>query len=170
MQIEKDIVVSIHYRLTDDDQQEIENSFGDVPMNYLHGRNTMIPGLEAALEGKGPGDELKVTITPEDGYGPYNENLKQEVPAEAFAGLDAEAGMQFTADTDQGPMPVTVIEVTEDTITVDGNHPFAGKTLHFEVEVVEVRGATPTELEQGHLNGQGDCGHDHGEGESCGSH
>jgi len=170
MQIEKDIVVSVHYRLTDDNQQEIENSFGDIPMEYLHGHNTMIPGLEAALEGKQPGDQLKVSITPEDGYGPYNENLKQEVPAEAFAGLDAEAGMQFTADTDQGPMPVTVIEVTEDTITVDGNHPFAGKTLHFEVEVVEVRGATPTELEQGHLNGQGDCGHDHGEGESCGSH
>jgi len=170
MQIEKDIVVSVHYRLTDENQQEIENSFDDIPMSYLHGHNTMIPGLEAALEGKQAGDKLNVTVEPNDGYGEYNEALKQEVPSEAFAGLEPEPGMQFTADTDQGPLPVTVINVTDETVTVDGNHPFAGKTLHFDVEVVELRDATPVELENGHLQGEGGCGHDHAEGESCGSH
>ncbi|MGB0898988.1 MAG: FKBP-type peptidyl-prolyl cis-trans isomerase [Psychrobium sp.] len=168
MHIEKDIVVSLHYRLTDDQQQEIENSFGDVPMSYLHGHNTMIPGLEAAVEGKQAGDRLDVTITPENGYGEYVEERKQKVPVAAFEGLDPQPGMQFTADTDQGPMPVTVIEVTDEHVTVDGNHPFAGQTLHFEVEIVELRDATPTELEHGHLHQEGGCGHDHGEGESCG--
>ncbi|MDP2559789.1 peptidylprolyl isomerase [Psychrobium sp. 1_MG-2023] len=161
MQIEKNIVVSIHYRLTDDNQQEIENSFGDIPMSYLHGHNTMIPGLESELEGKQAGDKLNVTVTPENGYGEYSDGLKQQVPADAFAGLDPEPGMQFTADTDQGPMPVTVVDVNEEFVTVDGNHPFAGQTLHFEVEVVELRDATPTEIEHGHLHGHGDCDHDH---------
>lgn len=162
MQIEKDIVVSIHYRLTDDQQQEIENSFGDVPMTYLHGHNNLIPGLESELNGKQAGDKLQVTVSPENGYGPYNEALKQEVPAEAFAGLDPKPGMQFTADTENGPMQVAVLAVSEQTVTVDGNHPFAGQTLNFEVEVTELRDATPVELEHGHIHsGGGSCGSDH---------
>lgn len=172
MQIEKDIVVSIHYRLTDDQQQEIENSYGDVPMIYLHGHNNLIPGLESVLDGKQPGDKLSVTVAPEDGYGPYNEALKQQLPVDAFAGLDPKPGMQFTADTENGPMQVTVLEVTDETVTVDGNHPFAGKTLHFDVEVTEIRDATPTELEHGHIHGGGCCGgsheHEHDEAaDSC---
>jgi len=167
MHIEKNIVVSLHYRLTDDKQQEIENSFGDVPMIYLHGHNTMIPGLEAAVEGKQAGDKLDVTISPENGYGEYVEERKQQVPVDAFEGLDVEVGMQFTADTDQGPMPVTVVEVADEFVTVDANHPFAGQTLHFEVEIVELRDATPTEIEQGSLYQESSCGHDHDAGESC---
>lgn len=169
MHIEKDIVVSLHYRLTDETEQEIENSFGDIPMQYLHGHNTMIPGLEAAVEGKQAGDKLNVTVSPEDGYGEYIEERKQQVPAVDFDGLEPQPGMQFTADTDQGPMPVTVVEITDEFVTVDGNHPFAGKTLHFEVEIVELRDATPPELEHGHLHQEDGCGHDHSEGESCGS-
>ena len=138
-------------------------------MMYLHGHNTMIPGLETALEGKQAGDKLEVTISPEDGYGEYVEERKQQVPADAFEGLDAEVGMQFTADTDQGPMPVTVVEISEEFVTVDGNHPFAGQTLHFDVEIVEIRDATPTEKENGSLYEEGGCGHDHSEGESCSS-
>lgn len=165
MHIEKDIVVSLHYRLTDDQQQEIENSFGDVPMTYLHGHNTMIPGLESALEGKQAGDKLEVTISPENGYGDYVEERKQQVPVEAFDGLEAEVGMQFTADTDQGPMPVTIVEISKEFVTVDANHPFAGQTLHFDVEIVEIRDATPTEKENGGLNQSSCCDSD--EGESC---
>jgi FKBP-type peptidyl-prolyl cis-trans isomerase SlyD len=156
MHIEKDIVVSIHYRLSDE-QQEIENSFGDVPMVYLHGHNNLIPGLETELESKQAGDQFSVTVAPEDGYGEYNEALKQEVPAESFAGLDPKPGMQFTADTENGPQQINVIAVTDEFVTVDGNHPFAGKTLSFEVEVVELRDATPTELEHGHIHAGGGC-------------
>ncbi len=169
MHIEKDLVVSIHYRLTDDDQNEIENSFGDIPMSYLHGHDTMIPGLETALEGKFAGDKLQVTVAPENGYGDYEEGLKQQIPASSFDGLDAAVGLQFIAETEHGERQVTVVEISDEFITVDGNHPFAGKTLHFEVEVVELRDATPIELEQGHLFQEGGCGHDHSEGESCGS-
>ena len=155
--VEENMVVSIHYRLTDDQQQEIENSYGDVPMIYLHGHNNLIPGLESVLDGKQAGDQLSVTVAPEDGYGEYNDALKQQLPSEAFAGLDPKVGMQFTADTDNGPMQVNVLEVTDETVTVDGNHPFAGKTLHFEVEVTEIRDATPTELEHGHIHSGGGC-------------
>ncbi|NRA72947.1 MAG: peptidylprolyl isomerase [Gammaproteobacteria bacterium] len=162
MHIEKDIVVSIHYKLFDDQQQEIENSYNDdIPMQYLHGHNNLIIGLEKELEGKQPGDRLSVTVSPEEGYGAYEEAMKQQLPSSDFEGLNPEVGMGFTAETDSGPMPVTVTEVTEETVTVDGNHPFAGKTIRFEVEVTEIRDATPTELEHGHLHSGECCGGDH---------
>ncbi|NRA54211.1 MAG: peptidylprolyl isomerase [Gammaproteobacteria bacterium] len=157
MHIEKDIVVTLHYRLSDG-QQEIENSFDDgVPMVYLHGHNNLITGLESELTGKQPGDQLSVTVAPEDGYGAYDESLKQDVPIESFAGLDPQPGMQFTADTENGPQQINVLAVNDEFVTVDGNHPFAGKTLSFEVEITELRGATPTELEHGHIHAGGGC-------------
>ncbi|NRA83472.1 MAG: peptidylprolyl isomerase [Gammaproteobacteria bacterium] len=157
MHIEKDIVVSIHYRLNDDQGNEIENSFGNEPMVYLHGHNNMIPGLEKELEGKQPGDQFKVSVSPEDGYGPYVDGLKQQIPSEGFEGLDPKIGMEFTADTENGPIQVRVLEITEEFVTVDGNHPFAGKTLHFDVDITEIRDATPTELDHGHIHAGGGC-------------
>ena len=163
MQIENNLVVSLHYKLSDDQGKEIENSFGDVPLVYLHGNQNLIPGLENALTGKQAGDQFSVTVSAEDGYGEYHEALKQEVPAAAFEGLDPQPGMQFTAETDQGPRVVTVVDVNDEVVTVDGNHAFAGMTLHFDVEVIELRDATEEELAHGHVHGAGGCGHDHGD-------
>lgn len=150
MQIANDTVVSMDYTLTDDDGQVIDSSEGREPLAYLHGHNNIIPGLEEGIVGKRAGDELQVTVAPEEGYGLYQDALVQEVPREAFAGMDPiEPGMSFRADSSTGPLVVVVLEVNEDTVTVDGNHMLAGKTLHFSVAIREVRAATEEELAQG---------------------
>lgn len=160
MKISQNKVASIEYTLTDDSGDVLDTSEGGEPLAYIHGMGNIIPGLEAALEGKEVGDSLKVTVAPEDGYGEQNDALVQQVPREMFQGVDEiEIGMQFHAQTAQGLTVITVTEVIEDLITVDGNHPLAGKTLNFDVKVVEVRDATEEELEHGHAHGAG--GHHH---------
>ncbi|MBY5922831.1 peptidylprolyl isomerase [Ferrimonas balearica] len=165
MKIDANTVVTLHYRLTDDQGQLVEESFGAEPMQYLHGAHNLIPGLERELDGKQAGDTLSATVAPADAYGEYEESLKQDVPLEAFGGIDdIVPGMRFMAETDQGPRPVVVTEVKDESVVVDGNHPMAGQTLHFEVEVVEVREATAEELAHGHVHAAGGCGG------GCGSH
>ncbi|WP_297922934.1 peptidylprolyl isomerase [uncultured Agitococcus sp.] len=160
MQISNDNVVSIAYTLTNDEDQVIDTSEGGAPLVYLHGAQNIIPGLENALVGKQVGDKLKVSVEPAEGYGEYQAELVQVVPKRMFAGVDnIEAGMQFHAQTDYGMQIVTVAAVEGEDITVDGNHPLAGQTLHFEVEVVDVRAASKEELEHGHVHGEG--GHHH---------
>lgn len=160
MKISQNKVASIEYTLTDDSGDVLDTSVGGEPLAYIHGMGNIIPGLEAALEGKEVGDSLKVTVAPEDGYGEQNDALVQQVPREMFQGVDEiEIGMQFHAQTAQGLTVITVTEVVEDLITVDGNHPLAGKTLNFDVKVVDVRDATEEELEHGHAHGAG--GHHH---------
>jgi len=150
MQIAHNTVVSIDYTLTSDSGEVIDSSRGREPLAYLHGHGNIIPGLEKAIEGKGAGDELDVTIQPEEGYGPYREELVQDVPREAFGEVDEiSPGMSFRAESDAGPMTVTVRAVDEDTVTVDGNHMLAGKVLNFSVAIREVRAATTAEIEQG---------------------
>jgi FKBP-type peptidyl-prolyl cis-trans isomerase SlyD len=106
------------------------------------------------------GDKLTVTVEPEDTYGHRNDEQTQTVGKEMFEGIDnIEVGMQFQADSSSGPAIVTVTEVNEDTITIDGNHPLAGEQLTFDVEVMEIRSATETEMEHGHIHGSG-CNHD----------
>ncbi|MBY5993453.1 peptidylprolyl isomerase [Ferrimonas balearica] len=169
MKIDANTVVTLHYRLKDSQGQLVEESFGAEPMQYLHGANNLIPGLESELAGKQAGDALSATVAPEAAYGEYVEALKQEVPLAAFQGVDDIApGMRFMAETDQGPRPVVVTEVKDDVVVVDGNHPMAGQTLHFDVEVVEVREATAEELAHGHVHAAGGCGHDHDDHECCG--
>ncbi|QKK03284.1 MAG: peptidylprolyl isomerase [Pseudomonadota bacterium] len=150
MQIANNTVVSIDYTLTGDDGQVIDSSEGREPLVYLHGHQNIIPGLEKAIEGKTEGDELEVAVEPEEGYGPYRDELVQAVPREAFAGVDkVEPGMSFRAESNAGPMTVVVREVGDDTVTVDGNHMLAGQVLKFSVAVRSVREATETEIQQG---------------------
>lgn len=160
MQISDKKVVSIHYTLTNDAGEVIDSSEGREPLPYLAGAGNIIPGLENALNGKSAGDKLEVSVTPEEGYGERHEQMIQEVPRSAFEGVDdIQVGMHFQAQSDHGPVSVVVTALTDDTVTVDGNHPLAGENLNFAVEVMEVRDATEEELEHGHVHGPG--GHQH---------
>lgn len=153
-------VVAIEYTLKDNDGVTIDSSEGRGPLMYIHGIGALVPGLEEALEGKTKGDHLDVQIAPEKAYGIRNEQLVQSVPKEGFpTEQPLQVGMQFQAQTPQGPVIVTVVEIQDKHLVVDGNHPLAGITLNFDVNVVEVREATPEELDHGHVHGPG--GHQH---------
>lgn len=158
--INKDTVVLFNYTLTNDKGEVLDKSQGE-PLAYLHGHHNIIPGLESQLEGKSAGDKLIAIVEPADAYGEYQAEAVQEVPRANFQGVDdIQVGMQFQSQTSDGQvMLVTVKDVTEDTVTVDANHPLAGERLTFDVEIVELRPATSEELEHGHVHGQG--GHHH---------
>ncbi len=174
MKIEKNVVVSLAYQVKLEDGIVVDQSTVEAPLDYLHGHNNLITGLEKELEGKVAGDKFTATIAPEDAYGEHSDDLVQRVPADVFQGVDEiEVGMRFLADTDQGPIPVEITEVDGDEVVVDGNHMLAGHTLTFDVEVVAVREATAEELEHGHVHQAGGCGghgHDHDDHECCGGH
>lgn len=160
MQAADNCVVVIHYTLTDDSGETLDSSRGGEPLAYLQGFGNIIPGLENALAGKQAGDCLKVSVAPGEGYGLRDEGMVQVVPRAAFGGApDLEVGMQFHAQTPAGVRVVTIAKVEGDEVTVDGNHPLAGATLHFDVEITEVRAATEEELAHGHVHGPG--GHHH---------
>lgn len=160
MQAAENSVVSIHYTLTNTRGDVLDSSRGGDPLVYLHGAGNIIPGLEKALAGKQAGDKLNVSVAPAEGYGERDDSLVQQVPRRAFQGVaQIEPGMSFQAQSSQGPMRVTVTAVTGDMVTVDGNHPLAGETLNFDVEITEVRAATLEELAHGHVHGPG--GHHH---------
>lgn len=160
MQIAHDSVALIDYTLTNDAGEVIDSSNGGEPLAYLHGHQNIIPGLEKALLGKTVGDSLKVSIAPAEGYGEVNPSLVENVPSNLFQGVEQiEVGMQFHAQTGGGMQVITVTAVEGDTVTVDGNHPLAGQTLHFDVTVKEVRVASQEELDHGHVHGAG--GHHH---------
>jgi len=154
MQAAENKVVSIHYTLTDEQGTTLDSSEGREPLSYLHGSGNIIPGLEKALEGKTAGEKLNVKVSAEDGYGERNEELVQQVPMEAFQGVDnVEPGMQFEAQAPDGNvLRVTVTEIGEEQVTVDANHPLAGHELNFDVEVAEVREPTQEELDHGHVH------------------
>ncbi|NZA27378.1 peptidylprolyl isomerase [Luteimonas sp. SJ-92] len=153
MEIAAERVATIHYTLTDENGQVIDRSPESQPLSYLHGAGNIVPGLEKALDGKKPGDAVEVDVKPEEAYGPRNEALVQAVPREAFKGVDAvEPGMQFKAQTERGPLLVTVVEVGEAQVKIDGNHPLAGRKLHFDVKVADVREASPEEKQVGHVD------------------
>lgn len=160
MNVEKNKVVGIDYKLTDSQGKMIDSSQEHGPLYYIQGTGSLIPKLEAELEGKKAGDELKVSIAAKDGYGERNEALCQSVPRAQFESAEGvEIGMQFEVETDQGDLVVTVTKVEGDEITVDGNHPLAGVDLNFEVKIKEVRNATAEELAHGHVHGE--HGHQH---------
>jgi len=160
MKISKQKVVSFDYTLTDKAGEVIDSSDGREPLAYIHGSGFLIPGLEVEMEGKQAGDAFKVTVQPADAYGVRDDSLVKEVERDMFGGVDKlEAGMQFEAETDNGIEVVTVTAVSDDTVTVDGNHPLADVTLNFDIKVVEVREPTAEELEHGHVHGAG-CDHD----------
>jgi FKBP-type peptidyl-prolyl cis-trans isomerase SlyD len=158
--ISKHQVVKINYTLKNDQGQVLDSSDQGGPLAYIHGIGHIIPGLEDALEGKGSGEKLNVSIPPEKAYGERNDQLVQAVPKTEFQDVDQlVTGMQFQVQTDQGPMILTVIEVRDQEVVLDGNHPLAGQTLHFDVEVLEIRAATQEELDHGHVHGEGGVEH-----------
>lgn len=156
MHIKKNSVVSFHYALSDNDGKLLDSSHGNGPFAYLHGSGMIVPGLESRLEGKQAGDQFKAVVPPAEGYGEFNAQLLQRVPIEKFGKQKVEQGMQFQGG-DHGVF--TVKEVTEKHVLLDGNHPLAGVTLNFNVEVTDVREATADELSHGHVHGPG--GHHH---------
>jgi FKBP-type peptidyl-prolyl cis-trans isomerase SlyD len=160
MTIENDKVITINYVLKDDSGTLIDES-QDGSFCYLHGASNIIPGMENALTGRSQGDELNLVIEPAEAYGEYNPNLTQVVDRSMFDANDnIEAGMQFQAQDQEGHvMVITVAKVEGEQITIDGNHPLAGATLHYDIKVVDIRDATDEELSHGHVHQQGGCGH-----------
>lgn len=158
MNITQDKVVELDYTLTVNGEV-IDQSEPGEPLVYLQGHSNIIPGLERALEGKAVGDELQVTVQPEDGYGERDEENVEELSREDFED-DIEVGATYYAQDEAGSViPFTVMEVSGDTVKVDFNPPLAGMVLNFDVKVLNVRDATPEELEHGHAHSDGD--HDH---------
>lgn len=160
MKIENEKVVSINYTLKDDSGTILDSSEGREPLAYIHGMGNIIPGLESQLTGKSVGDSLKVSVAPADGYGEFDLAQVVQVSRSQFEGVpELKVGMQFTASSQEGHQVVTITNIENDTVTVDGNHPLAGKTLHFDVTVMDIRNASADELSHGHVHGPG--GHHH---------
>ena len=159
MQVANKLAVSLHYTLTNNAGEQLDSSRGAEPLIYLHGQGNIIPGLERALAGKKVGDKLNVTVTAAEAYGEYSDAMVQIISRSMFEGIDdIELGMMFEADVSHGTGIVTVTKIDGDDITIDGNHPLAGKDLTFDVEILEVRPATADELAHGHVHGSG-CHH-----------
>jgi len=161
MNITKDAVVTFHYTLRDDNNKTLDSSIGDEPLSYLHGRSHIVPGLEAELEGHKSGDKLKVSVPPEKGYGPHIPEAVQVVPKSELAAVgELQVGAQLQSRSPDGHTVVfTIKEIKGSDVILDANHPLAGQTLHFEIEVTDVRKATKEELSHGHAHGAG--GHHH---------
>lgn len=158
MQAKKNAVVSIHYTLTNDEGEVIDSSLGQEPLEYLHGHQHIVAGLEEALEGAKIGTELKISIPPEKGYGSLDPAWVQKVPRSSFEEVDSlQVGMGFVAQTEQGPRQIFITAIEGDDIEIDGNHPLAGKTLHFAVKVDDVRESTETERSTGQIDMPEDC-------------
>lgn len=169
MTVTKNRVVSIDYNLKDSDGELIDSSPSGEPLVYLHGNNNIIQGLEKQLEGKSAGDQVVCVIAPTEAYGERDESLVFKVGKNEF-GPDAEVevGMQFEAHGEEGTQIVTVVDVDQNEVTVDANHPLAGEELHFSVKIVDIREATDEELAHGHIHSDHECD-DEGCGcESCG--
>ncbi len=167
MRIGKHSFVAIEYLLTDADGEELDSSGEDGPLTYVHGMQEIIPGLERALEGRSAGDHFQLTVDPTDAYGERYEELCLEIPRDEFESPDdLELGMQFSlTDEDEEEILVSVVDFDDEVVTVDGNHPLAGVTLHFDVKIHDVRPATDVEIEQSgsHSCDDDDCGCDHDE-------
>ncbi|HCA02618.1 MAG TPA: peptidylprolyl isomerase [Halomonas campaniensis] len=148
-------VVTLHYVLSDvlsDGSTRVldDSNARDKPLEYLHGHANILPGLESALEDKAAGDELRVTLAPADAYGIRNEDLVQQVSRASFGSAALEPGSRFQTEGEAGPQIVTVMSIDGDMVTVDTNHPLAGHTLRYQVNVLDVRDATRAELAKGH--------------------
>lgn len=160
MNIAEKMYVTIEYTLTLESGQEIDKSPEGQPLGFIAGTGQIIPGLEKALIGKASGYSTKLVVEPEDAYGPVKDDLFQEVPQTQFpSDVEIKPGMTFEAQGPQGPFMITVAKVNDnDTVTVDLNHPMAGKQLHFHVNVIDVRQPTAEELAQATKSLNQDCG------------
>ena len=164
MNIEKDRVVLFHYTVSEQaahaaGEEPLETSQGSGPLAIMIGHGNIIPGLEKAMEGHVAGDKFEAQVAAVDAYGVHQEGLTQRVPKKHFKDARLQPGMQAVLPTNFGPRAVTILKVGMSVVDVDLNHPMAGKDLHFAVEIVEVREASPEELAHGHVHGEG--GHQH---------
>ena len=160
--ITNDKVVAIDYTLTDETGSELVSSKDGDPLSYLHGHGNIISGLESALDGRAVGDAFRVTIAPTDGYGERDESLVQAVPKEQFeeAG-ELEVEMEFQVQSDDGDeMIMTIVDLDDESVTLDGNHPLAGGTLNFDIMVMNGRDASQEELDHSHVHGPDGHHHD----------
>lgn len=168
MKITNNSVVVMHYAVSDTEGALIDSSYDHKPMAIIQGSGYLIPGLEDALIGHQVGDKFEVSVCAEQAYGNRHDEYVQTVPKELLQGVeDLTLGTQLRASTDDGEQTVIVIDVTDDEVTVDGNHPLAGLDLSFDVDILEVREATEEELAHGHIHNdeEGCCGSD--KGDSC---
>jgi FKBP-type peptidyl-prolyl cis-trans isomerase SlyD len=162
MKIAKNTVVSIEYTLTGDDGAVIDSSVGSDPLAYIHGVGSLVPGLEAALEGKSAGDAVHVAVAPGEGYGHRDPELVHVATRDQLPGVEeVEVGMQFQAGRGHDAMVMRVVAVEGDRVTLDGNHPLAGLGLNFDVTIVDVRAATANEIAHGHPHGKDGTDHHH---------
>jgi len=159
MKIAKDSVVRFHYTVSEVGQESLESSKDREPLAILYGHGNIIPGLETAMLDREAGASFSVDVPAADAYGEKRDGLSQRVPKKHFGAQKLEPGMQVVLQTNFGPRAVTIQKVGMSVVDVDLNHPMAGKDLHFDVEIVEVREATAEELEHGHVHGDG--GHHH---------
>jgi FKBP-type peptidyl-prolyl cis-trans isomerase SlyD len=159
MKIAKDSVVRFHYTVSEVGQESLESSKDREPLAILYGHGNIIPGLETAMLDREAGANFGVDVAAADAYGEKRDGLSQRVPKKHFGAQKLEPGMQVVLQTNFGPRAVTIQKVGMSVVDVDLNHPMAGKDLHFDVEIVEVREATAEELEHGHVHGDG--GHHH---------
>jgi FKBP-type peptidyl-prolyl cis-trans isomerase SlyD len=162
MQIADKKVVRIDYTLRNRAGDVLDTSEGAEPLIYIHGASQIVPGLERELTGLVAGDSKDVVVAPEDGYGVPDPEGIFGVPRAAFPPEAVlEVGQAFVGEDDEGQaVPVRVIEVREDAVVVDANHPLAGETLFFHVDIRDVRDATLEELQHGHAHGPGGHHHD----------
>jgi len=160
MSIAKNSVVTMHYALKNDGGDDLGSSHGHEPMAYLHGNDNIVPGLEKELDGKRAGDKINAVVSPEEGYGIRNEDGIRKIDKARFEGdEEITVGMQIQVDMEGEVSVASVTDIDEKEITLDLNHPLAGETLHFEIEIMDVRDATVEELSHGHVHGPG--GHHH---------
>jgi len=160
MQITPGSVVVFDYTLTDDDKDIIDSSVGSEPLAYIQGEGQIVPGLEKAMEGKKAGDSFKISLPPEDGYGVHDPENISVVPADQIeGGEELEEGMQLHTEGEFGEQTVIITKIVGNEVTIDGNHPLAGMTLHFDINIRDVRPATDEERDHGHVHGPG--GHHH---------
>jgi len=153
MTVGKDAVVYISYSLKDDYGEILDSSEGQDDLTYLHGHDNIVAGLEEALDGKSVGDSVITSVSPEKGYGIRNDGLVFQMSRDKLPGEEIELGTQFTAqDKDGNQQAVTVVEITDENVTLDGNHPLADQTLHFDVTVNDIREAEAVELDHGHVH------------------
>jgi FKBP-type peptidyl-prolyl cis-trans isomerase SlyD len=160
MKIERGRVVTMHYTLRDESGATIESSRGRQPLAYLHGYGQLIPGLEKFLDGTEAGLKTTVTVPPKEAYGERDPNAVIRAEKDSFPdGMEIAAGVEVQADTPDGPLSFVIVGIDGEQVVLDANHPMAGKTLTFDVEVLDVRAATPAEISHGHVHGAD--GHDH---------
>ncbi|MFC6671433.1 FKBP-type peptidyl-prolyl cis-trans isomerase [Marinobacterium aestuariivivens] len=154
MKVAENAVVSFHYRLYDEERNLIDDTRDGAPLPYLHGHANIIAGLEQAMAGHEAGETLRLRVPPQLGYGLYDEDKVRTLEPSFFDGLGkVEVGMSCQLEDDEGNMELAeVIEIDDEGVTVDSNHPYAGRTLDFEVEIVEVRAATDAELAKGRID------------------